>query len=74
MMASPKLPSTALYLFFSQSIYDLYDFMSEKQLRLAYETFNCAIQNTQSRPGFLPGDQHKSFVGIGIPACDHMRF
>jgi hypothetical protein len=34
-MASLKPPSTALYLFFRHSIYDLYYFEPEKKIRLA---------------------------------------
>jgi hypothetical protein len=49
MMASLKVPSTALQQFFSQSKYYMYDFLSEKSLRLAifYDIggpFNLAIQ------------------------------
>ena len=48
MMASSKLPPTALQWFFSYSIYYMYYFEAEKPLRLAkfYEiggTFNLAI-------------------------------
>jgi len=43
MMASLKVPSTALSLFFRHSRYDLYNFEPEKQLRLVSETFNLAI-------------------------------
>jgi len=50
MMAMLKIPSTALYQFFSHSIYDLYYFLSEKLLHLAYETFNIAIVLFYSPP------------------------
>ncbi len=48
MMASLKVPSTALVWFFSHSRYYMYDFEPEKPLRLAKfygigKTFNLAI-------------------------------
>jgi len=48
-MASLKVPSTALQRFFSHSRYYMYDFLSEKTLRLAKfygigGTFNLAIE------------------------------
>jgi len=42
-MAKSKVPSTALQQFFSHSIYYMYNFLSEKSLRLVYGTFNLAI-------------------------------
>jgi len=42
-MALLKVPSAALQLFFSLSIYDLYYFYPEKPLRLVYGTFTLAI-------------------------------
>jgi len=46
MMASQKIPSTALQRFFRHSRYFKYDFESEKPLRLVYELFSLAIKAT----------------------------
>jgi len=57
-MASLKVPSTALYWFFSHSKYYMYDFEPEKPLCLAKlyvigETFNLAILRLFTRLPFL---------------------
>jgi len=45
MMAKQKVPSTALQQFFRNSAYYVYCLVSEKPLRLVYETFYLAISD-----------------------------